>query len=292
MANRAVRAVSSARRVLDMAEQADGTIAGGPGQAVRAPEQVWLELAIAGPTARMLAYAADYVLIVLLQVALFALVVLGVPSLVSRFPSVRDAVRAVRTGHGAELVFVLVAVFLIGQLVIEWGYFLFWETVANGRSPGKGLVGLRVVRDDGFPIGFRDALVRNLLRAVDLLPWYYTVGLVAMLVSVQGKRLGDVAAGTIVVRLDRPESAPPLDLEPDAAGVAFRFSRAQLALVGAAELALLRQTLRRLDVLAPEQRAVILERAVTALVKRIDHGPVAADERHEFLRALLRARLR
>src|SRR5262245_52679110 len=275
-----------------MAEQADGTTAGGPGQAVRAPEQVWLELAIAGPTTRMLAYAADYVLIVLLQFVLFALVVLGVPSVVSRIPRLRDAVQAVRTGHGAELVFVLVAVFLIGQLVIEWGYFLFWETVANGRSPGKGLVGLRVVRDDGFPIGFRDALVRNLLRAVDLLPWYYTVGLVAMLVSAQGKRLGDVAAGTIVVRLDRPEPAPPLELEPDAAEVAFRFSREQRRRVGGAESALPRQTPPRLDALPPEQRDVLLDRAVTALVTRIGHGPVAAAERHAFLQALLRARLR
>ena len=240
----------------------------------------------------MLAYAADYLLILLLEFVLFALLLLGLPSAIARLPTLREAVRAVRTGHGAELVFLLIAVFLIGQLVIEWGYFLFWETVANGRSPGKRLVGLRVVRDDGFPIGFRDALVRNLLRAVDVLPWYYTVGLVAMLVSAQGKRLGDVAAGTIVVRLDRPEPAPPLELEPDAAEVAFRFSREQLARVGATELALLRQTLRRLDALAPQQRDVVLERAVTALVNRIGHRPVARDERHAFLQALLRARLR
>jgi len=259
---------------------------------VRAPEQVWLELAVAGPTTRMLAYAADYLLILLLEVVLFALLVLGLPSAIGRLPTLRDAVRAFRTGNAADLLLLLVAVFLIGQLVIEWGYFLFWETVGNGRSPGKRLVGLRVVRDDGFPIGFRDALVRNLLRAVDVLPWYYTVGLVAMLVSAQGKRLGDVAAGTIVVRLDRPEPAPPLELEPAATDVAFRFSREQLARVGAAELALLRQTLRRLDALAPQQREMVLERAVTALVNRIGHRAVAADERQAFLQALLRARLR
>ena len=259
---------------------------------MRAPEQVWLELAVAGPTTRMLAYAADYLLILLLEVVLFALLVLGLPSAIGRLPTLRDAVRAFRTGNAADLLLLLVAVFLIGQLVIEWGYFLFWETVGNGRSPGKRLVGLRVVRDDGFPIGFRDALVRNLLRAVDVLPWYYTVGLVAMLVSAQGKRLGDVAAGTIVVRLDRPEPAPPLALEPDATEVAFRFSREQLARVGAAELALLRQTLRRLDALAPQQREMVLERAVTALVNRIGHRAVAADERQAFLQALLRARLR
>src|SRR5439155_10322840 len=109
--------------------------------------------------------------------------------------------------------------FLVIQLVIEWGYFVFCEMTSGGRSLGKALVGLRVVRDGGFPISLRESLVRNLLRLVDVLPWYYTVGLVSIVLSRDGKRLGDLAAGTIVVRLDRPEPAPPLpDAPPDASG--------------------------------------------------------------------------
>jgi uncharacterized RDD family membrane protein YckC len=270
--------------------RADETIGVGPRQAVRAPEQVWLELAIAGPTSRMLAYAADYVLIVALELGLVVVFVLAVPVLASRpLAWLRAALSSLDpTGRVGEALLLLVALAVIGQLVVEWGYFVFWELVANGRSPGKRLVGLRVVRDDGFPIGVRDSLVRNLLRAVDLLPWYYAVGLIAMLVSSQGKRLGDLAAGTLVVRLDRPEAAPPLAAEdPDAGG--FRFSRDQLMRLGTDELALLRQTLRRLDALPPARAAEALDRAVTVLATRIGYGSVAPEERHAFLRALLHA---
>ena len=259
---------------------------------MRAPEQVWLELPIAGPTSRMLAYAVDYVLILSLEIGLFVLLVFGVPSLLDRLPALRQMLGAIRSGDAGELVLLFVALVVLGQLVVEWGYFLFWETTVNGRSPGKWLVGLRVVRDDGFPIGFRDALVRNLLRAVDLLPWYYTVGLIAMLVSAQGKRLGDVAAGTLVVRLDRPEPAPALALEPAPDAATFRFSREQLGRIGADELALLRQTLRRIDALHADQRDEVLARAVAVLAARIGHAAVAADERRVFLQTLLRARLR
>jgi uncharacterized RDD family membrane protein YckC len=275
-----------------MADDADGTIATGPRQAVRAPEQVLLELPVAGPTSRMLAYAVDYAVIVLLEIGFVVLLVIGVPSAFDRLPAVRESLRAFRSGNGAEIILLLVVLVVVGQLLLEWGYFLFWETTTNGRSPGKWVVGLRVVRDDGFPIGFRDALVRNLLRAVDLLPWYYTVGLIAMLVSAQGKRLGDLAAGTIVVRLDRPEPAPPLALAAADGDATFRFSREQLGRIGANELALLRQTLRRIDALSPEQREEVLARAVAVLAARIDHGAVAAGERRAFLQTLLRARVR
>src|SRR5882724_11120453 len=208
---------------------ADDTTAVGFRQAVRAPEQVWLELAIAGPTSRMLAYAIDYVLILLIEIGAFVLLVLAVPALVrGPFAGLRQALGSGDpAGHAGEALLLVLALVVVGQLVIEWAYFLFWEVVAGGRSPGKWLVGLRVVRDDGFAIGVRDSLVRNLLRAVDLLPWYYAVGLVSMLVSSQGKRLGDLAAGTIVVRLDRPQAAPPLPEDAGEAEAAFRFSRDQ-----------------------------------------------------------------
>src|SRR5205814_2133409 len=147
----------------------------------------------------------------------------------------------------------------------------------------------RGVRAAGAAVGARGSLVRNLLRAVDLLPWYYAVGLIAMLVSSQGKRLGDLAAGTIVVRLDRPEAAPPLAEDGGEAAAAFRFSRDQLARLGPDELALARQTLRRLDALAPAQAAVVLERTVTVLAGRIEHAEVTPTERRAFLRSLLRA---
>jgi uncharacterized RDD family membrane protein YckC len=82
----------------------------------------------------------------------------------------------------------------------QWGYFVYAETTRNGRTPGKKRVGLRVVRDDGGRIGFLEAAIRNILRVVDILPGVYGVGMAAMLASSRSKRLGDMAAGTVVVR--------------------------------------------------------------------------------------------
>jgi len=125
---------------------------------------------------------------------------------------------------------------------------------------------------------------------VDILPSSYAVGLVAMVMSSEGKRLGDLAAGTIVVRLDRPEKAAPLpDTEAGEGSPSFRFDRAQIERLGTAERALLRQTLRRLDTLAPPQRAEVLERSAEVLRQRIGYEPVEAAEREAFLRALLAA---
>src|SRR4029077_1923437 len=96
----------------------------------------------------------------------------------------------------------LIALFVVGQFVLETGYFIFWEMVTNGRSPGKMLAGLRVVRRDGLPIDLRSSMLRNVLRIVDILPENYVVGLVSMLLSPSGERLGDHVAGTLVIRLD------------------------------------------------------------------------------------------
>lgn len=98
--------------------------------------------------------------------------------------------------------------FVVVAFVTYWGYFLFGEVVRGGRTPGKRRLGIRVVRDDGGPVRFTDSVIRNVLRIVDMLPGYYAVGIVAALLSKSGKRLGDMAAGTVVVR-DPGEFALP-----------------------------------------------------------------------------------
>ncbi len=84
--------------------------------------------------------------------------------------------------------------------VTYWGYYVWGEAFRNGRTLGKRWLGIRVVRDDGSRVGVVDSVIRTALRLVDMLPGYYGVGLVAMLVSERSKRLGDMVAGTIVVR--------------------------------------------------------------------------------------------
>jgi uncharacterized RDD family membrane protein YckC len=263
------------------------------GQAVRSPEQVLLHLPIAGPTSRMLAYAIDYVVIFMALVGVLVSLILTTPLLHRIQTSLARVFGEMAKGHpqspadnGAFLI--VVAVFLVVQFILESTYFVIAEMISGGRSLGKALVGLRVVRDGGLPISLRESLVRNLLRMVDVLPTNYAVGLVTMMVSADGKRLGDLAAGTIVIRLDRPAPAPAL-LEADTDGGEFRFDHVQIARLGVNERALLRQTLRRLQTLPPEQAAAILEQAVEVLRARIGYEPVAAAEREQFLRALLHA---
>lgn len=94
---------------------------------------------------------------------------------------------------------------LILAFLLEWFYPVFFEVTRNGRTPGKKWMGIRVVNDDGTPITFGPSLVRNLLRVVDFLPIAYLTGIIASLCNRQFKRLGDLAAGSMVIY-----DAPPL----------------------------------------------------------------------------------
>jgi len=265
----------------------------GPRQVVRSPEQVVLHFPVAGPTSRILAYGIDLVGIYLLEASVFVVLLLASPLASWLIHQLRTvASEAKKTPHNpaeSGVVLYLIAFFLLVQIVIEWGYFAIWELSSGGRSLGKLALRLRVVCDGGGPITPRESLVRNLLRVVDILPANYLVGLVAMVVSVEGKRLGDVAAGTVVVRMDQPAPALPLLGEAEPNEAAFRFDRSQIARLGRAERALLRQTLRRLETLPPETAGAALARAVDVLRARIGYGPVEPTERVAFLRALLRA---
>jgi len=97
-------------------------------------------------------------------------------------------------------------VLILTVFLLFWGYFLLFEALNNGRTPGKRLMGIRVVMDTGHPLTFTAAAVRNLVRIVDMQPLFtYQVGLGFVLFHPQNKRLGDIVAGTVVVR-DRPEN--------------------------------------------------------------------------------------
>lgn len=262
-------------------------------QELRSPEQVSLHLPTAGPTSRMLAYALDAVMVGLLMIGLFLLLVLTVPIGDALAESLRKATGDLQGGASEEaarqFVYLVMGLFLVLQLVVELGYFLFWELVSGGRSPGKMALGLRVVGEDGLPVRPGESLVRNLLRVVDALPVSYVVGLLAMVLSADGRRLGDRVAGTLVVRVERPPAAPPIEAVEGAAGTPFRFSHAQLEAVGPAERRLVRQTLRRLESLPPDQAESVCGRSAQALARRIGHRALGPKEHEAFLRALLHA---
>ncbi len=100
--------------------------------------------------------------------------------------------------------------FFISAFLLEWFYPVLFEQYAQGATPGKRLFGLIVVHDDGTPVQLSASVVRNLLRAADFLPAFYGLGIVCILYRRDFKRLGDLAAGTLVVY--RSTAAKPLPL--------------------------------------------------------------------------------
>jgi uncharacterized RDD family membrane protein YckC len=149
------------------------------------PEQIALELPLAGIGSRFLAMAID----TLLQVGLYAaggiifglLIPLGASVLHWFSPNVGFAI----------------GIFLIFS--IYWGYFALFELFWKGQTPGKRVAGIRVIKESGRPINAFDAVGRNLMRAVDSVPGFYGIGLVCMMLNKQNRRLGDFVAGTVVV---------------------------------------------------------------------------------------------
>lgn len=174
---------------------------------VETPEGLELTLRVAGPPVRGLAWLIDF------------LIRIGVYIGLSIALSVLDLV-------GVGLMLILV-------FLLEWFYPVLFEVYRNGATPGKSAMGLRVIQDDGSPVGWSGSTVRNLLRGADFLPFFYGFGLVACMLNRDFKRLGDLAAGTLVVYQDLPpptaalphaEPAPPpaaLSLEEQRALVDF-----------------------------------------------------------------------
>ena len=150
---------------------------------IETPENVALELPLAGIGMRLLAGFLDHLLIGLLG-AVGALVVWA-----SWFAYITDL---------AHIAIWTWAVLLVAAFTIYWFYFLGFEWAWHGQTPGKRAVQIRVVRDGGQPLDFLGSVIRNLLRVVDSM-LLYSVGGVAMFFSQRVQRLGDMAAGTVVV---------------------------------------------------------------------------------------------
>ena len=105
----------------------------------------------------------------------------------------------------------LAAVAGIATFALQWGYYMVFEIAMNGQSPGKRALGLRVIKAQGYPISFSDSAIRNLVRIVDVLPFAYGIGLLTMLLNKNWQRLGDLAAGTLVVKDEGKASPHPVN---------------------------------------------------------------------------------
>jgi len=162
---------------------------------IETPERVPLHFALASIGNRFLACAIDHALQVL------TIILMGIAfTVLANYSTFGEQLSNAPKWVKAVLI---VIVFLIVS-----GYFAFFEWIWNGQTPGKRLLKLRVIRDDGRPITFWEAAVRNLLRTFDMMPApFYSIGLISVFVSLSDQRVGDMVAGTVVVR-EREAEAP------------------------------------------------------------------------------------
>jgi len=165
---------------------------------VHTPENVAFDYQVAGVGSRFIAALVDSILLSVAILTLFC--ALGALASVT---------------YRAGLSNVVIAVGALAIFGLTWGYYIFFELIWNGQTPGKRWAGLRVIRIDGTPITVVDSLIRNLVRVIDFMPLYYAVGLVTMFLDAQSRRLGDLAAGTLVIKEQRHVTLQSIQRQKD-----------------------------------------------------------------------------
>jgi uncharacterized RDD family membrane protein YckC len=232
------------------------------------PEGVELELVLAGVGSRLVATLVDFLAKAGILLALW--IIAG----------------AVDGEGGGGF---LVAVTIVGSFLVWLGYDLAFETLASGRTPGKRAAGLRVVRLRGEPVGFMASAVRNLLRLIDMQPGIlYAVGAVTILFSRRNQRLGDLAAGTLVVRERRVPLPAPRPPVTDFA-VADRYAAWDVSSVTSFELVTVRRFLERRWQLDPAARGRLGWELAERLRPKVAGAPPGLHP-EQFLEALAEAK--
>ena len=228
--------------------------------AIATPEGVEVELTLAGIGSRFIAGGVDYTI---------QLVVIVAMALILQPAG----------GAGA-------AIFASASFAMIFFYDVLFEVLGGGRTPGKRVNGLRVVRSGGRPITFSRSALRNILRLIDILPGMYAVGMTAIFVSARNQRLGDLAAGSYVVRdrhggPDRSTPAPEIDATPAEAW--------DVTAISAEDAGTVRAFLERRHELRDESRRAIGAELASRLRPRVGGVPPdVPDER--FLELLAAAK--
>ena len=153
-------------------------------QTLETPENIDLELHLAGPFVRIIAFSIDIAIRLGIQIIAFMVL--------SYFDKIG------------------MAAMMILMFLLEWLYPVYFEVFHAGMTPGKKAKNIRVIHDDGTPIGWSSSIIRNLLRFVDFLPFGYIFGLVTMCSNRHFKRMGDFTAGTLVVYQQTASTHPPI----------------------------------------------------------------------------------
>lgn len=236
---------------------------------IETPERVQLAFALASIGNRFLAALIDHSIqiLVLLFISSIANVILegyGVDSW--------GALSSV----SPELAKWAYAILIIASFLVFASYFVFFEWIWNGQTPGKRWLKLRVIREDGRPITLWEALARNLIRLFDMFPGLYSIGLITVFLSNRDQRLGDLFAGTVVIR-ERTDEAPTFEetFSNPTSDAAFRRTqqrtefKAELSGLKESEIEVVENFLRRRWDLSEKQRIWMAWRVALPLMYKI-----------------------
>ena len=218
------------------------------------PEAVGLEFQTAGLGSRSLARLIDTAI----QGAVLFAVLAGL-----------GAVSSSSGGIGTAAVVLL----LVGLFLLIFGYPAIFETLWRGRTPGKAALGLRVMTREGAPIRFRHAAIRSALQLIDLLLLGPAIGVLALLFSRDDQRLGDMVAGTLVVRERSGARAPAPLVFPPPYGYEDYVARLDVSGLSGADYETVRAFLVRAGSLAPQVRWDLASRVAVPLAQRLRHTP-------------------
>jgi uncharacterized RDD family membrane protein YckC len=238
---------------------------------VLTPERVSLEYGIAGVGSRAGAAILDTVI---QAIALTVLFVAGFAAVVAL-----AATRALPPDPEVYGAFGIAFVALVTFMVTS-GYFMIFEIVWNGQTPGKRMMGLRVIRESGYPLRPVDSVIRNLVRIVDWLPIVYGFGVLTMLFNKRSKRLGDFAAGTIVVREGARRALTEVTAITPPTGTPRAFA------LSSSDATLVRDFLVRRDSMHPGARADLARRLAAIIAQRYQLPTEDVQEPELFLERL------
>ncbi|MEO7101888.1 MAG: stage II sporulation protein M [Gemmatimonadaceae bacterium] len=205
---------------------------------VETPEQIALAYSVAGIGSRGAAAAIDTI------ISMVVLIVLAIVAAVAASYS------GMKLGNVSPSAAWVMAAYVLAQFVVTWGYYVVFEGIWDGQTPGKRIMHLRVVRDGGFSITFAASAVRNLLRVIDALG-VYLVGIIVVMLNDSRKRLGDIVAGTFVIKEERskPQSVERQSYRPQ--------SPTAFAQLSDEEYAVLDRYMERRTTLEPARRDAI-----------------------------------
>ena len=170
------------------------------------PEQIDVSYVVAGLGSRGLAALIDAIIVTI------ASSIITIPGSIGVTVLIRLIVHGLAHRELSDnLIPVIIASMSLVGLALIGCYYVFFEAFWHGQTPGKRWIGLRVIREGGYPLTFSASMIRNVVRLIDFLPFYYMIGVITMFIDRKSRRLGDLAAHTIVVKEQKSVKLDSLD---------------------------------------------------------------------------------